>query len=141
MYRRVRHPMGPLQALLQSFPGTLVQPVHHLSISVEEEKAQQVSLLSLLEIDRRSVLTLEGEAGRLEKVLGLLQRLKTFGHVPGWVDQVIGIPQPGRIRATLVKAKVVYVVQADIQAGRRVGVALLDARPSVLIGSATQNHL
>src|SRR5262249_30611413 len=117
--------MSPLQILFQSFPGTFIQFIPQLSTLIREKKAQQVSL-PLSEMNRRSVFTLESEAGGLKKGLGLLQNLKTFGHVLGQVDQVIGVPEPGRIRAILPESKIVYVMQANIQTGGRVGISLLD---------------
>ena len=125
--------MSPLQILFQSFPGTFIQSVHHLSILIREKKAQQVSLLSFPKMSRRSVFTLESEAGVRKKGLGLLQNLKTFGHVLGQVDQVIGVPEPGRIRAILLESKIVYVMQANILTGGRVGISLLDSLLPVLM--------
>src|SRR5262249_39348928 len=92
-------------------------------------------------MNRRSVFTLESEAGGLKKDLGLLQNLETFGHVLGQVDQVIGIPEPGRIRAILLESKIVYVMQANIQTGGRAGISLLNSLLPVLMGSTAQDDL
>lgn len=68
-----------------------------------------------------STCTLKGEASGLKVLADLFQVLEAFGHDPAQVDEVVGVPVPGRGRGSLGEGHVVQVVQSEVEGGRRVG--------------------
>jgi hypothetical protein len=75
--------MSFVQTLFQAFPGIFYQIVSHLVTLEGDLEAHQVSCLTVLEANRWSVFTFEGESGSLEDSLCLAKSLNSFGHVSG----------------------------------------------------------
>jgi hypothetical protein len=133
--------MGALQVLSQSCPCGVTQTKSWSSVLQTEGETQYRDCTSLTEIGGRSVVTLEGESGTRQQRPGLLEGLVAFGHTCAQVDEVVGVPVRRWIVTLPDKRKVMYVVEPDIERGRRIGIALVDPHLAIPVATAAEDAL